>query len=68
MNDITLTTVFMIALATSVHCFSKRIRWMVTKIAHENCKKPFSQLDIATLNITMFISIILWGVVFYHII
>ena len=71
MNNITLTIVFMLALATSVYFLGKLMTWMVYKIAPENYgkgKKEFTNADILRANLTMVVSILLWGVVFYNLI
>jgi hypothetical protein len=68
MDDIILTIIFMVAIATTTYFFGRLMTWMATKISPENFKKSFTGLDILKANIVMVISIVLWGVVFYNLI
>ena len=68
MNELLLTTIFMLALATSVYFLGRLMTWMVYKIAPENCKKEFTRGDVLRTNLVMIFSIILWGIVFYNLI
>ena len=61
----------MLALATSVYFLGRLMTWMVYKIAPENYgkgKKEFTNADILRTNLTMIVSVLLWGVVFYNLI
>ena len=68
MNELLLTAIFMLALATSVYFFGRLMVWMVYKIAPQNCKKEFTSADVLRTNLIMIFSILLWGVVFYNLI
>ena len=68
MNELLLTTIFMLALATSVYFLGRLMVWMVYKIAPQNCKKEFTRADVLRTNLVMVFSILLWGVVFYNLI
>jgi len=68
MNSITLTIVFMVALATSIYFFGRLMTWMVYKIAPQNCKKEFTKADVLRTNLVMIFSILLWGFVFFNLI
>jgi len=68
MNELLLTAIFMLALATSVYFLGRLMSWMVYKIAPENCKIEFTKAHILRTNLVMTFSILLWGVVFYNLI
>ena len=68
MNELLLTAIFMLALATSVYFLGRLMVWMVYKIAPQNCKKEFTRADVLRTNLIMIFSILLWGVVFYNLI
>lgn len=68
MNDIILTIVFMVAIATTTHFFGRLMTWMVIKIAPKNLQRNFTNLDILKTKLVMIVSIFLWGVVFYNLI
>lgn len=68
MNELLLTAIFMLALATSVYFLGRLMTWMVYKIAPQNCKKEFTRADVLRTNLVMIFSILLWGVVFYNLI
>lgn len=68
MNELLLTAIFMLALATSVYFLGRLMTWMVYKIAPQNCKKEFTRADVLRTNLVMVFSILLWGVVFYNLI
>ena len=66
MNELLLTAIFILALATSVYFFGRLMTWMVYKIAPQNCKKEFTKKDILRTNLIMVVSILLWAVLFYN--
>jgi len=68
MSKITLTIIFIGALATTTYFIGQLMTWMVTKIAPQNCKKPFLEKDKHKANLVMVLSIILWSIVFYNLI
>lgn len=60
-----LTIIFFLATSTSVYFFGKLLTWIAWKIKPENFKKEITDKDILTYNIIMFISLILWSLIFY---
>jgi hypothetical protein len=68
MNEGLLTTIFMLALATSVYFLGHLMSWMVYKIAPHNCRIEFTKARILRTNLVMTFSILLWGIVFYNLI
>jgi len=67
MNELLLTAIFMLALATSVYFLGRLMTWMVCKLAPKTYKE-FTKKDILRTNLVMIFSILLWGVVFYNLI
>ena len=68
MGKLTLTILFALALIGTTYFLGKLATWMVYKIAQKKKKKEFTKKDILIANITMFISIVLWCIVFYNLI
>lgn len=64
--NLLMTTIFILALSTSVLFFGKLMTWMVYKIAPQNCKKEFTNKDVLRANLIMIFSILLWAVLFYN--
>lgn len=66
MNDLSLTIVFFFAMITSVYFFGKLITWHAYKINPKNFKNHISSDSINWYSFVMFISIILWSILFFH--
>ena len=66
MNELLLTSIFILALSTSVLFFGKLMTWMVCRIVPQNCKKEFTNKDVLRANLIMVVSILLWAVLFYN--
>lgn len=66
MNELLLTTVFFFAMITSVYFFGKLLTWHAYKINPKNFKNNLSSDSIYWYSFVMFISIILWSIIFYN--
>ena len=60
-----LTLIFFLASSTSVYFFGILLTWIAWKIKPENFKKEITNKDILSYNVVMFISLILWSILFY---
>jgi hypothetical protein len=60
-----LSIIFFLASSTSVYFFGKLLTWIAWKIKPENFKKEITNKDILSYNVVMFISLILWSILFY---
>ena len=68
MSNLILTVIFFVACATSVYFFGKLLTWIAWVIKPENFKREITPRQILSYNIVMFISLILWSVLFYNLI
>jgi hypothetical protein len=59
------TIIFFFALLFTVFFFSNLVIWAVFKIAPQNFKKEFTNRNVLDANISMFVALILWSVL-YH--
>ena len=67
MDNSILTFIFFFAMITSVYFFGKLITWHAYKINPKNFREHISSDSIIWSNVVMFISIILWSIIFYNI-
>ena len=63
---IILSIIFFLAFVTSIYFFGKLLTWVAWKINPENFEREITNKDILSYNVTMFISIILWTILFYN--
>lgn len=63
-----LTIIFALALTTTVYFICKLLTWIAWKINSENFRNKITDKQILSYNIIMFVSIILWSILFYNII
>lgn len=61
-----LSIIFFLAFSGSVYFLGKLLTWFLYKVKPENCNKEFTKKDILRANIVMFISILLWTIIYYH--
>jgi hypothetical protein len=59
---------FILAFCGTTWFFGRLLTWHALKISPQNFKKDFTDRMVLITNIVMYISISLWGVIFYNLI
>jgi hypothetical protein len=62
--NITLIIAFFLAMCGSAYFIGRLATWMVFKISPQNCKRKITNKDVLTMNIVVFVSILLWTFIF----
>jgi len=63
--NLLLTFLFFLALCGTTYFIGRLFTWGVYKINPDNFKNKFTNKHILKTNIVMFISIILWSIIYY---